>query len=323
MTNNLMNFIHNNTDIIKYFNNHMTLTTPTFVGRIGGSDFEIVCDYHNNPNIINDPAWYNRSVRKVRELNGYFDFSNSKDNFQQYLKVLIDGYLSSDVLSYGGKMEKYVRFYINGKSDFDSRFKSFVWQIGTNKSLINYNEFIQSVRPFLESFKVWGADKKILIVSPLSKSIEHQYLYRDNLFLDYKYPNFELKTFNTSITYNDSNDNMDSLKIETNNWHEECDRIANGISTIDFDIALLSCGSYSMFLGNYIKTKLKKKAIYFGGSLNLYFNIYGKRFDPLYNRVGLNPKYLINAFENADIENISGGRLYHNESLQAYFGKKL
>ena len=44
------------------------------------------------------------------------------------------------------------------------------------------------------------------------------------------------------------------------------------ISKIDFDIAFLSCGMYSIILGDLIKNKLKKKAIYIGGMLNVIFN---------------------------------------------------
>ena len=36
------------------------------------------------------------------------------------------------------------------------------------------------------------------------------------------------------------------------------------ISSIDFDIAFISSGLYSMYLGDKIKTKLNKKSIYIG-----------------------------------------------------------
>lgn len=317
-----MKILHNSEQVIDFFNLYMQSNEPCFVSRIGGSDFELVCDYYNNPDIIKDDEWYLKGVRTVKELNGYFDFSNSRDNFQQYLDTLINAYKDSDVIAYAGKQEKHIKFYLNGKSDINSRFKPFIEYISQGKTLINWNQFIQEVRPFLKSFSTWGKGKKILFVSPFSKSIEHQFQFKDKLFLDYSYPEFELKTCNTKITYNNNVDTQDSLGLATNNWNDECHRLADEISKIDFDIAFLSCGSYAMFLGNYIKHSLKKQALYFGGSLNLYFNIYGKRFEPLYNQVGLDPNYLITAFENRDISHISGGRIYTNESLDAYFGTK-
>lgn len=300
----------------------MQETRPCFISRIGGSDFELVCDYYNDPTIIDNDEWYRKGVHTVKELNGYFDFSNSKDNFKQYLDVLIESYKDSDVIAYAGKQEKHIKFYLRGKSDINPRFKPFIEYISQGKTLINWNQFIQEVRPFLTSFTTWGDDKKILFVSPFSKSIEHQFQFKDKLFVDYKYPSFELKTCNTKITYNNNDDTQSSLGIDTNNWHDECQRLAEEISKIDFDIAFLSCGSYAMFLGNYIKHTLNKQSLYFGGSLNLYFNIYGKRFEPLYKQVNLDPHYLITAFENSDITNINGGRVYANESIDAYFGIK-
>lgn len=319
-----MNFIHSEKEIIEHFNHHIATVPSSFISRIGGTDWELACDYFNDPTIIDNDEWYLIALRKAREIQGYFDFSNNKANFKKYLDILVSTYNAADLIMYAGKMEKHVRFYLNGKTGgkFEPRFQPFTWHIGRDKTLINWNGFIQVVTPFLESFKSWGEGKKILIVSPLSKSIEYQYLRKDDLFLNYKYPNFELKTFNTQITYNNDADNTTSLNVSTNNWHDECQRLADGIKNIDFDIALLSCASYSMFLGDHIKNRLGKTAIYFGGSLNLYFNIYGKRFVPLYNQVGLNPNTLIDAFENSDIEKINGGRTYPGECLDAYFGRK-
>ncbi len=319
-----MKFIHQPQEIVDFFNQYMSsLNDPVFISRIGGTDWEIVCDYFNDPSLINNEDWYRTSLKKVREIQGYFDFENKKENFIKYLNILKEGYESGDLIMYAGKMEKHVRHFLNKKtSAISPRFFPFMNHIGQDKTFINWNDFIQTVNPFLNSFKSWGDGKTILIVSPLSKSVEYQFQRKDDLFLNYKYPNFDLKTFNTKITYNNDLDDKNSLNIDTLNWHDECERLATGIEQIDFDIALLSCASYSMFLGNFIKNKLKKKSIYFGGSLNLFFNIYGKRFEPLYDAVGLNPNTLINAFENESIQSINGGRQYENECLDAYFGKK-
>jgi hypothetical protein len=50
------------------------------------------------------------------------------------------------------------------------------------------------------------------------------------------------------------------------------------IAALDFDIALLGCGGYGLPLCNFIKTKLKKSAIYIGGGLQLLFGISGSRW---------------------------------------------
>jgi len=318
-----MKFIHHTDQVVEFFNQYMQNLNPFFISRIGGTDWELVCDYFNDKSLIDNDVWYNNAVRKAREIQGYFDYTNDKEQFKKYLETLVVCYKDADLIMYAGKMEKHVRHFINGKtSDISPRFKPFMEYIGVEKTFINWNDFIQIIRPFLSSFQTWGNGKKILIVSPLSKSVEYQYQRKDSLFVDYKYPDFNLKTFNTAITYNNDQDQKDNFQTTTDNWHDECNRLAEGIKDIDFDIALLSCASYSMFLGNYIKNTLGKQAIYFGGSLNVYFNIYGNRFKDLYDKVGLNLDTMIDAFENDDIVNISGGRAYPNECLDAYFGKR-
>jgi hypothetical protein len=318
-----MNIIHSSEKIIEFFNSYIQVQHPCFISRIGGSDFELVCDYFNDSTIIYNDAWYRAAVNTVKELNGYFDFNDDKECFKKYLDVMISSYETSDAIAYAGKMEKHFRFYLNKKSDLSPRFKPFISHISKNKTLFNWNQFVYEVHPFLNSFKSWAKGKKILFVSPFSKSIEHQYNFKEHLFLNYSYPDFILKTCNTKVTYNNSLDTIHSLGVVTNNWHEECVRLSREISQIDFDIALLSCGSYAMFLGDFIKTSLHKKAFYFGGVINLYFNIYGEKFKDMFDHNGLNPEYLIEPFENKDIENISGGKKFPNESLRAYFGNKI
>lgn len=318
-----MKIIHNKEDIFDVFNSHIQSSNSTFISRIGGSDFELVCDYFNNKEVINNDFWYQTAVETVKELNGYFDFNQDKECFKKYLDVLISSYENSDLIAYAGKMEKHFRFHLNKKSTLDPRFKPFVEHISKNKILFNWNQFVYEIHPFLNSFKEWAIDKKILIVSPFSKSIEHQYQFKEHLFLNYSYPNFDLKTVNSKITYNNNFDTKESLCLVTNNWHEECERLSKEISQVDFDIALLSCGSYAMVLGNFIKNSLNKKSFYLGGVINLFFNIYGEKFKDMFDHIGLNPEYQIEPFENKDIVSISGGKRFPNESLRAYFGSKI
>lgn len=53
----------------------------------------------------------------------------------------------------------------------------------------------------------------------------------------------------------------------------------NDISSLDFDVALVSCGAYGLPLVNHIKNKLCKTGIYVGGALQLFFGIKGRRWD--------------------------------------------
>jgi hypothetical protein len=67
------------------------------------------------------------------------------------------------------------------------------------------------------------------------------------------------------------------------NWTATVLAIQNELETIDFDIALMSCGSYAMPLGVFIRDVMKKKAIYVGGILQLFFGVMGRRYsDPFF-----------------------------------------
>lgn len=310
-------------EVLNKFCNIMNRPGPLFFSRIGGSDYDCVRDYFNDNNIINNRHWYQNQLYSVKSHNGYFDFKNKQENFVKYLEAMIESYQNSDAFMYG-----------NGRliNSFDSNQflpneANFVNHLCKNKVCINYS-FIEGLAPFLKSFDCWATGKKILVVSPLSASVEHQYKNRDNLYQDYKFPDFNLSTYNTKITYsNNSNDNQSILNVSTSNWSEEAERMAEEISKIDFDVALLSCGSYAMYLGNFIKNSLSKKSLYVGGALNMIFNIYGGRYNhPGYCRlkdsVGLITESQINPIENKDIEHMKSGRNFKSESLNAYFGVK-
>ena len=64
-----------------------------------------------------------------------------------------------------------------------------------------------------------------------------------------------------------------------NNWFETFKLMCNDIEKLDFDIALLGCGGYGLPLCNFIKTELKKSAIYIGGGLQLLFGVTWRRWD--------------------------------------------
>jgi hypothetical protein len=310
-------------EVLNTFCDIMNQSRPLFFSRIGGSDYNCVRDYFNNNDIINDLHWYKNELYSVKSHNGYFDFENKQENFTKYLEAMIESYQNSDAFMYG-----------NGRliSSFDSNQflpndAIFVNHLCKNKVCINYS-FIEGLAPFLKSFDRWARGKKILVVSPLSASIEHQYKNRDSLYRNYRFPDIDLLTYNTKITYSDEGDHPSILNVTTSNWLKEAECMAEEISKINFDIALLSCGSYAMYLGNFIKNNLGKKSLYVGGALNMIFNIYGGRYNhPGYRRltdsVGLIPESQINPIENKDIKHMKSGRNFKSESLNAYFGVKL
>jgi len=304
-------------DFVNYFTEYMSQDKPIFYSRVGGTDFYVVGEYLEDKENITRPGWYNHRLGVIKEFNGYFDFNNDVSVFHKFLEDMIRFYKNSDDMFYcGGHLIDSIKY-----DTLINRDKIILEYVADGKTISNYS-YVEGVRPFLKSFKTWGENKKILIISPLSKSIEHQFKNKDKLYNDYQFPNFELITYNTNLTYNNPDDNHNTLGVVTNNWNEECLRMAEEISKIDFDIAFLSCASYSMFLGDFIKHQMGKKAIYIGGIINVFFNIYGGRFGNYFEPSGLNRQYEINPLENDSIKNIGGRSNGWSESIGAYFGRR-
>jgi hypothetical protein len=311
--------------IVSYITSIMQHPSPHFLGRIGGNEFDAVSQYYYDNNVINDDQWYGKYSTLLKDQTGYFDFSNDRNLFKKYLEDMIVYWKDADSISIGNwKLMKRLR-----KNSPTPAEAAFVEYILKNKTAFPYTIFEYN-EPFRKSFETWGNGKKILIISPLSKSIQHQYINRNKIFLNYNFPNFELKTYNTKITYNNHTDTKETLGVDTNNWHEELNKMISEIKQIDFDVAFLSCASYAVPLGYHIKNTMCKKSIFYGGAINLLFNIYGGRWHNAgdwdgknyYQWCDLNLANQIDPFENADILNLKAGRQFPTESLNAYFGNR-
>jgi hypothetical protein len=180
-------------------------------------------------------------------------------------------YGSSDFLTYANLYKEACN-----KSDLHAywNFQGFIeledFLVPEEKTLIEPGS-LESFRfetPWTKEFK----DKKILIISPFKSTIDNQLLVKDKIWQNKDVlPEAEYITYKSVQSIGGKGPHKD--------WYESFQIMCSDISKIDFDIALLGCGSYGMPLGNYIKTTLKKSSIYVGGGLQLYFGIKGKRWD--------------------------------------------
>lgn len=124
------------------------------------------------------------------------------------------------------------------------------------------------------------AGKKVLIVSPFVDIMRDQYLKREHL---HKYkdtlPEFELHTVKSIWWYSGGRDER------FQSWFDVLDYLFDQCMAQEFDIALLSCSTWSTPLAVRLK-QANKQAVQLGGTLQLLFGIKGKRwdnYDDLYN----------------------------------------
>lgn len=307
----------NDSEIPMIFEELFMRKEPSFVTRLGGNEFESAAFYLNNPRTFVLSGFCRHYMEKLQNYAGYFDFSHDKKLFMRYLQLLINSYESADAVTYANLA---LKENVEHNSFPRHRFQ-LMSLVAVEKPLINFT-FIEALSPFLKSFTKWGAGKKILIVSPFSESLRIQHKRKDDLIPGYRFPEFDLITVQSRITYSTWRDTKESLNIDTNNWFEEFERLKKAIAAEDFDIAWLSCASYAGPLGAYIKNELGRHSLYMGGILNPIFNIYGERYDTSFYRTFSNPKTQIDPVENNLIEHIIAGRDTPNEAIRAYFGTR-
>lgn len=125
---------------------------------------------------------------------------------------------------------------------------------------------------FSDSWTKFLIGLKVLVVHPFSQLIAEQYKKRDKLFANQDVlPELDLITYQAVQSMGGNTEYVD--------WIEALEKMKRDISEIDFDIALIGCGAYGMPLGAFIKSKLHKKAIHMGGTLQILFGIKGKRWE--------------------------------------------
>ena len=130
--------------------------------------------------------------------------------------------------------------------------------------------------------------KKILVVHPFVESIVKQYHKRKLLFNDPRIlPDFELSTIKSvqSIAGN---------KPDFKTWFDALNSMKEQVESQNFEIAVVGCGAYGFPLAAHIK-RIGKKVVHMGGATQIWFGIYGKRWEnnqivsSLYNENWIHP----------------------------------
>lgn len=112
-------------------------------------------------------------------------------------------------------------------------------------------------------------DKKLLCISPFSKSVIKQSNIFDKLWKNASIS--EVKTVSTPHSDAITNNNPTP-------WKEKLEKILNEIHKSSFDVATVGCGGLSLIICDEIK-KMGKTAIHLGGANQILFGIKGRRWD--------------------------------------------
>jgi len=271
--------------------NILSAEKPVFLSRIGGSDTNALISYLLEKDWPEERRLPNlhKHMDMVSRFNGYYDKSGSRQLYFDYCETLYDCYKQSPhlVLCNYQLLSLYFQNFLHPsfyKEDFEDKqgFRSLVDSIIKAQPEIVFYPYSFIERLIFDDwtfFRVLSKileGMKVLVISPFGESIKLNFPMRHSFFKrGYKYPEFSLKVYNTPITYA----GLPNEFYPDENWFQTLDRIKEGVSKIDFDMAFLSCGSYALPVGNFIAQKLQRKAVYVGGILQIFFGIMGRRWE--------------------------------------------
>lgn len=199
-----------------------------------------------------EPWWNDNTVRIITHNAGVFP--KKIEVIEKFCRLILQDMLEVDVLGSWLGGERWIK------------------PIMTHTKFICFHDFYHFLHPTPWTLAL--KDKKILVVHPFAKSIESQYKIKNKIFKGvHTLPDFDLITYKAIQS-------MTGIKPEGfDNWFEALDSMKSDISKIEFDIAILGCGSYGMPLATFIKKDLKKKAVHLGGNVQILFGIKGSRWE--------------------------------------------
>jgi hypothetical protein len=238
---------------------------PALVGRLGGTEARFLGEFKK----ISSFRFFNSFIfkvkpnwkKRVREMNtnaGFYFKSTSEAG--EFFDLYKDALTDTDILGAWGTAFSYI------ESDFVEKILEII-PVGMTAPWVQPYAQNSTSLPWAKALE----GKKVLVISPFTESIQKQFANINSVFPDYNFHNFQLKTLKSPMTINT---NYPAVK----SWFELVNEIKTKMDQIDFDIALVSAGSYSYPLAHYAK-KLGKIGIHAGGGLQLFFGIMGKRWE--------------------------------------------
>ncbi len=267
----------------------LTRSEPIFLSRIGGSDTNAVACFLQMQERPSGELEEQLSHHKmmVQRFNGFYDTRSDAGTFIKYLNCITECYEATShtflcnyqLLSMylpDNIAKPFFRSDIEGRRGFELLMDR-VAAIRPDSRCYPYTFVEKVVSHPLTLFNVFGAaleGKRVLVVSPFAESIETNFHRRASFFKNYDYPDFTLAVCNVPITYA----GLPAEFYPDADWFDTVERLKRSVSEIQFDIALLSCGSYALPIGRYICEELGRKSVYVGGVLQLFFGVTGRRY---------------------------------------------
>ena len=238
---------------------------PALVGRLGGTEARFLGEFHkisSVPLVSNfifklKPNWIKRS-REINTNAGFY-FKNL-DEARLFFDLYCEALCNTDILGAWGTAFSHIE---GNFLDKVPRFIPIGWTAPWVEPYLNFSNYT----PWVKSLE----GKKVLVISPFAETIQKQFKRIGSVFPGFQFHNFELITLKPPVT-------LSNMYPDGRSWFELLEQTKSRMDNLDYQIALVSAGSYSYPLANHAKN-MGRIGIHSGGGLQLFFGIMGKRWE--------------------------------------------
>lgn len=256
------NILLENENLSNYLINKINKNQPFIIPRIAGIENKLA---HHGIMIRQKVIQYNPStfkhILKVMKNNAGIHITNI-NSLLKYSFRYIEAFKQCDLFFDWEPWGNVANFYIDSIQFIHTNFqKNRSWAF-----VLDIFNYIQG-NPWTLSLK----NKRLLIISPFSESISQKIPIREKIYGIDLFPGCEFICLKPPQTQGDNISQEFDIELES---------FINKIKSIEdqFDIALVSCGGYGNLVCSEIY-KMNKSSIYVGGVLQMYFGIYGSRWE--------------------------------------------
>ena len=256
------NILLENDTLFNYINQKTKSNQPFIIPRIAGIENKMAhVGIMINQNLIKYDQTMIEQILNVMKNNAGIKISNIRSLIQYSIRYL-EAFHICEMFFDWEPWGNVARHIIDSIQFIHSNFtKNRCWAFSLD--IFNY---IQG-NPWTLALK----DKRILIISPFVKSINEKIPIREKIYGVDLFPGCTFTCLKPPQTQ--ANNPSEEFDVELNQFIEKVKGVSN-----DFDIALVSCGGYGNLVCSEIY-KMNKSAIYVGGVLQMYFGIYGSRWE--------------------------------------------
>jgi hypothetical protein len=241
-----------------FVSNAIITKSPLMISRFGSEEIKWYLNYKVSRYGKMQRAWYYiinevdvwRDVTKMRLIKNLSFVPSTEEMSKTFFEEYTTAIPKIDILGSWLYLEKSQLISLNAK---------------TRSIYLGHLEPYYSENPWTMALE----GKKVLVIHPMKKSIESQYLKRKLIFGNKQIlPDFHLEVLQAPY--------FDDPRFGS--WQAIMEFYKSEVLKYNFDVAILGCGSWGMPLAGYIKD-MGKIAIHLGGATQILFGIIGERWE--------------------------------------------